>query len=144
MKRLVSIFLMLTVLISSIGVSVTTHICKKEGVIKSYFVDFGKCVCEIEIAENPAHKCCHNKLLEKTEQKGCCKDETAFFQLNFDYVTQIENVSLNPDLLFTSALVCTVLIPIHIEENTGVIEFNHYSSPVPDRDIPLEIQSFLI
>ena len=70
MKKIAAIFLMLTVLISSIGVSVNTHICKKEGVIKSYFVDFGECVCEIEIEEAPAHKCCHKQAVEKTEQKG--------------------------------------------------------------------------
>ena len=142
MKRLVSIFLMLTVLISSIGVSVNTHICKKEGVIKSYFVDFGECVCELEIEETSSNNCCHPE--EKTEKNGCCQDETAFFQLDFDYVTQIENVSLNPDLLFTSALIYTVFPPLNIEESSCVIEFNHYSSPSPDRDIPIEIQSFLI
>ncbi len=48
MKRLAAIFLMLTVLIASIGVSVNTHICKKEGVIKSFFVDFGECVCDTD------------------------------------------------------------------------------------------------
>ena len=144
MKRLVSIFLMLTVLMASIGVSVNTHICKKEGVIKSYFVDFGECVCEVEIEETSSDKCCHPKLEEKTEKNGCCQDETAFFQLNFDYVTQIENVSLNPDLLFTSALIYTVFTPLNMEESSCVIEFDHYSSPSPDRDIPIEIQSFLI
>ena len=144
MKRLVSIFLMLTVLIASIGVSVNTHICKKEGVIKSYFVDFGECVCEVEIEEASAHKCCNKQTVEKTEQKGCCQDETAFFQLNFDYVTQIENVSLNPDLLFTSALIYTIFTPLNIEENTNIVEFNHYLPPIPNRDIPLELQSFLI
>lgn len=144
MKRLVSIFLMLTVLMASIGVSVNTHICKKEGVIKSYFVDFGECVCEVEIEETSSDKCCHPKLEEKTEKNGCCQDETAFFQLNFDYVTQIENVSLNPDLLFTSALIYTVFTPLNMEGSSCVIEFDHYSSPSPDRDIPIEIQSFLI
>lgn len=144
MKKMTAIFLMLTVLIASIGVSVNTHICKKEGVIKSYFVDFGECVCEVEIEEAPAHKCCHKQTVEKTEQKGCCQEETAFFQLNFDYVTQIENVSLNPDLLFTSALIYTIFTPLNIEENTNIVEFNHYLPPIPNRDIPILIQSFLI
>ena len=144
MKRLVSIFLMLTVLISSIGVSVNTHICKKEGVIKSYFVDFGECVCEVEIEEASAHKCCNKQTVEKTEQKGCCQDETAFFQLDFDYVTQIENLTLNPDLLFTSVLIYTIFTPLNIEENTNIVEFNHYLPPIPNRDIPILIQSFLI
>ena len=144
MKRLVSIFLMLTVLIASIGVSVNTHTCKKEGVIKSYFVDFGECVCEVEIEETPTHKCCHTQPTEKTKQKGCCQDETAFFQLDFDYVTQIENLTLNPDLLFTSALIYTIFTPLNIEENTNIVEFNHYLPPIPNRDIPIFIQSFLI
>lgn len=142
MKKTAAIFLMLTVLISSIGVSVNTHICKKEGVIKSYFVDFGECVCELEIEETSSDNCCHPE--EKTEKNGCCQDETAFFQLDFDYVTQIENVSLNPDLLFTSALIYTVFTPLNIEESSCVIAFNHYSSPSPDRDIPIEKQSLLI
>ena len=142
MKKVAAIFLMLTVLISSIGVSVNTHICKKEGVIKSYFVDFGECVCELE--ETPSHKCCHVQPTEKTEQKGCCQDETAFFQLDFDYVTQIENISLNSDLLFTSAFIYKVFTPLNIKENTNIIEYNHYSPPIPDRDIPVFIQSFLI
>ena len=144
MKRLASIFLTLTVLIASIGVSVNTHTCKKEGVIKSYFVDFGECVCEVEIEETPAHKCCIEQKVEETEQKGCCQDETAFFQLDFDYVTQIENVSLNPDLLFTSALIYKVFAPLNIEEDLNIVEYNYYSPPIPDRNIPLEIQSFLI
>ncbi len=144
MKKMTAIFLMLTVLIASIGVSVNTHICKKEGVIKSYFVDFGECVCEVEIEEAPSHKCCHPQPTEKTEQKGCCQDETAFFQLDFDYVTQIENLTLNPDLLFTSALIYKVFAPLNIEENANIIEYNHYSPPIPYRDIPILIQSFLI
>jgi len=144
MKRLVLIFLMLTVLIASIGVSVNTHICKKEGVIKSYFVDFGECVCEVEKEDTSSDKCCHPKLEEKTEKNGCCQDETAFFQLDFDYVTQIENLTLNPDLLFTSALIYSIFTPLNIEENTNIVEFNHYLPPIPNRDIPLELQSFLI
>ena len=144
MKKMTAIFLMLTVLIASIGVSVNTHICKKEGVIKSYFVDFGECVCEVEIEETPAHQCCYKEPVEKTEQKGCCKDETAFFQLEFDYITQIEKISLNPDLWFTSALIYNVFFSFNTKEYRCIIKFNHYLPPIPDRDIPLEIQSFLI
>ena len=79
MKRLVSIFLMLTVLIASIGVSVNTHICKKEGVIKSYFVDFGECVCEVEKEDTSSDKCCHPKLEEKTEKKAVARMKRRFF-----------------------------------------------------------------
>lgn len=67
-----------------------------------------------------------------------------FFQLDFDYVTQVENLSLNPDLLFTSALIYTIFTPLNIEENTNIVEFNHYLPPIPNRDIPILIQSFLI
>ena len=143
MKRMAAIFLMLTVLIASIGVSVNTHICKKEGVIKSFFVKYGGCVCEAD-REGPSASCCHQITIEKQEKKGCCQDETEFFQLDFDYVTQIENVSLNPDLLFTSALIYNVFNPYNIEGNANIVEFNDYSPPIPDRDIPVLVQSFLI
>lgn len=144
MKIVISIFLLFTVLISSIGVSVNTHICKKEGVIKSYFVDGGECVCDLGIEEASTHKCCHKNIIEKTEKKGCCQDETEFFQMDFDYTTQIEDVSLNPDLLFITALIYNVFTPLNTEESTNIAEYNNYSPPIPDRDIPVEIQSFLI
>jgi len=138
MKKIVAIFLILTVLISSIGISVNTHICKKKGVIKSYYVDSGECTCETEVT----HKCCHKPV--KQEKKGCCQDETEFFQLDFDYTTQIEDVSLNPDLLFASALIYAIFNPVLLVENTNITEYSHYSPPIPDRDIPVLIQSFLI
>lgn len=140
MKKLASIFLIVTVLVSTIGVSVNTHICKKEGVVKSYYVDFDECSCEAEVT----HKCCHKPKEEKKTRKGCCQDESAFFQLNFDYTTQVEDVSLNPDLLFTAVLIYNVFTPLLVEGNSTKVEYNHYSSPIPDRDIPVLIQSFLI
>jgi len=144
MKSLVAILLVLTVLISSIGVAVNTHMCKKEGVITSYYIDSGECVCEESIEKEPVHKCCHKITQEDTPKKGCCQDESEFFKLDFDYTTQIEDVSINPDLIFTAALIYTTVSPTLIEENTKVFEYKYYSPPIPNRDIPVFIQSFLI
>ena len=78
MKRMAAIFLMLTVLIASIGVSVNTHICKKEGVIKSFFVKYGECVCDTD-REVPSASCCHQITIEKPEKKAVVKMKQNFF-----------------------------------------------------------------
>jgi len=146
MRIFASIFLIFTLLVSSIGVSVNKHICEKEGTIVSYFVDIEDCVCDIEVD----HACCHK---EKTEschkepktKKGCCQEESEFFQLDLDYTTQIEDVSLNPDLLFSLVFAYNILNPsLEVENNKEIENFNHYSPPIPSRDIPVLVQSFLI
>ena len=77
------LILSLFLLIGTVGFNVFEHICKKEGVTISYFVNSGENLCKEKHDFEASKSCCHHK--KKSENnKGCCSNEVEYFKLKID------------------------------------------------------------
>lgn len=77
------------------------------------------------------------------EQMPCCKDISE--ELKVEEITTVAfEFDAAPDL-YELAIVNYVLLTNAGESNNSEIsQFQHYTPPLPDRDIPVLVQSFLI
>jgi len=73
---------------------------------------------------------------------NCCHTDREFFQLDDDFsVAPVQTLSLS------SASIISVLVyhlSLDFEENSALVAYLNYKPPIPDKDIPVLIQSFLI
>lgn len=119
-----SIFLASLVLVATSGVGITKHICGNRIASVSMTGDAG-CTCG---AMDDASNCCHS--------------ERDFFQVDDDFsVAPVQTLSLS------AASIISVLVyqlSFDFEESSRVVAYLNYKPPIPDKDIPVLIQSFLI
>ncbi len=124
MKSAFSIFLATLVLVATSGVGITKHICGNRVASVSMTGDAG-CTCG---AMEDAASCCHS--------------ERQFFQVDDDF-----SVAPVQSLDFSAAAILSVvaynLSFDHLVEE-GQTKYLNYKPPIPDKDIPVLIQSFLI
>lgn len=125
LKNIANTFLAITLLIATTGITLNKHYCM--GRLKS-----------IAVNEHAEH-CFEGE----EEQMPCCKDISE--ELKVEEITTVGfDFDATPDL-YQLAIVQYVLLQNH---NFGLQSekphFQHYSPPLPDRDIPVLVQSFLI
>ncbi|MCF8459702.1 MAG: hypothetical protein K9G46_03175 [Flavobacteriales bacterium] len=124
MKRTFSIFLASLVLVATSGVGITKHICGNRVASVSITGDAG-CTCG---AMDDASNCCHS--------------EREFFQLDDDFsVAPVQTLSIY------SASIISVFVyhlSLDFDESNKLVAYLNYKPPIPDKDIPVLIQSFLI
>lgn len=123
-KAMFSIFLASLVLVSTSGVGVTKHFCGNRVASISLLGD-GGCSCGA-----------------MDDADGCCHTERDFFQLDDDFsVAPVQSLSL------ASASIISVLVyhlSFDFNDCDHYLAFQYYKPPIPDKDIPVLIQSFLI
>lgn len=123
-KRTFSIFLASLVLVATSGVGITKHICGNRVASVSITGDAG-CTCG---AMDDASNCCHS--------------EREFFQLDDDFsVAPVQTLSIY------SASIISVFVyhlSLDFDESNKLVAYLNYKPPIPDKDIPVLIQSFLI
>lgn len=143
MKQIMPILLAIFILTSSIGIKVNKHFCEKEGLKISYFTDFNDCTCEVPVEK---HSCCKKKQ-EKQEKKddGCCHDESEYLIFDENYTVDNQVVSIDDFANLQTAIYYSIFSPkVSLEEEASSHVFKEYSPPLPDKDIPVFVQSFLI
>ncbi len=137
-------------MVSTIGVKVNIHVCKKEGKLVSYYLDNNQCKCHLkdkakeDNCKKESKSCCHSaKTVKPKQQKGCCGDKTEFHQLTYSAPVQFENISLTPFLIHHPYLLQEINID---EEESNTRDFKIISDkpPLPGRSILVKKQSFLI
>lgn len=131
-KTICSSVLALLVLVSSSSFTVNMHVCG--GHVQSVSVIEKASVCALEVYI-PA---CHKSIAKKT----CCKEAQLTFE-GKSFKAQ-ESVSLQLQQAFWIVelpLITTLSLPINL--TTGY-EFIQYHPPLIDRDITVQVQSFLI
>ena len=111
-------------LVSTSGVGITKHFCGKRLASISVLGDGG---CSCGVMEGAS---------------GCCHTERSFFQLDDDF-------SVAPVQSFNVASASIISIFVYhlsfdfLKSDRSVALLN-YKPPIPDKDIPVLIQSFLI
>lgn len=124
MKPIISILLASMVLVSTSGVGITKHFCGSRIASVSLFGDAG-CSCGV-----------------MEDDSNCCHSEREFFQLDDDFsVAPVQTLSLS------SASIISVFVyhlSLDFDESNKLVAYLNYKPPIPDKDIPVLIQSFLI
>lgn len=126
LRKIVNTFLAITLLIATTGVTLNKHYCM--GRVKS--------VAIFHHAEN----CMGNDLVDPMP---CCEDVSE--ELKVEHLTKASFGFESSASLYQLAVITYFVLDqdlISVEKDK--LEFQNYTPPPPDRDIPVLIQSFLI
>ncbi|MBL7872406.1 MAG: hypothetical protein JNM78_12390 [Cyclobacteriaceae bacterium] len=126
--------LALLVLISSSSFMVNMHLCG--GHVQSISVIEKATACAMELAKTPP---CHKSMAKK---KSCCTEDHIIFEgKHFKLQDETSLQLLQSSWVVELPLISSLLVPV-----TSVTEshLTQYSPPLIDRDITVQVQSFLI
>lgn len=86
-KTLLVSLLILFTFVGNIGMSVFTHSCEEDGVVRSFFVKIDDHCDDHEDVKIPP--CCKNEgKSSKAKKDDCCSDDVAIYHVNFSYFSQ--------------------------------------------------------
>lgn len=129
--RLFHIILSLTVLLSTTGLTLSEHHCKKE-------MESAKAAAQSEGTAQEGVTCSGDGGCEK----GCCSNDYEYFQSDQD--KQVQNFEFKqlkqPELLATILVVFNIQLPF---SNTAQSDFETYRPPIVRKDILTLFQTFL-
>lgn len=133
MNKVLAVILSLVVLITSMGFTISSHICGGKRVETAFSLMKTDVSCGMEKEE---------KTYSNGEQinSNCCQDEFQLVKVEEDYMQQYNKVEYNKE--FVAVLFTVVFDLFSLETHEGF--YSDYSSPPLVRDIPVLIQSFLI
>lgn len=134
MKKFFSVILSLVILITSMGFTVSSHVCGGKRV--KTVISVGKADVSCGMEKN-ANNCASKKQMKP----NCCQDEVQLIQNDEDYTQQLTNFDFSPDFLIAFI---TSYVELFENETTEADFFSDHSPPPLIRDIPVLIQSFLI
>ena len=121
--------------------------CKKEGVSWSFISNPSNCICKHE--KKKQHKsCCHKEdnqtPTHKEKNDRCCHNDVEVYMLDEDYTFQSKKIE-SDNILYAAVIYYSLFAPqISMNSDPEKVNYTLYKPPLPDRDIPVFIQSFLI
>ncbi|PWH85186.1 HYC_CC_PP family protein [Brumimicrobium oceani] len=141
LKRILSIFLMLVILVLNSGLTYITHYCSGEAVESTISLSHSDLSCgmtsmEMDSCENDEHK-------EVIGKKGCCENEYHSISAEIDY--NKAQVSANTHIEFKFAVAFAysfVSNYLFLQEEKPT--FETYRPPFIDQDISVLHQVFII
>ena len=139
MKRIISIFLALLLLSSSIGMTLSTHYCGGHEMESSFNIGKDHLDCGMMDMTKTCSE--HSRNEQQVSGTACCANEFTTYNIEdaFNSTTSFSYLDHN----FFVALVYTTL-SITINERTTYGSLISYASPPLFQDIPVLHQSFLL
>lgn len=138
MKKVVSIFLALLMLASTIGFATNTHFCGGEAV--EHTLSLGIEYLDCGMAEAP-EQCSSENGHDQVRSKPCCENQHELLQLEAD-ATVIQH-SLEVNKTFFVDFIHTFVAQLYTFEKQ-VPDYLNYSPPLLEQDVQILFQSFLI
>ena len=135
LKKIASIVLATFFLLSSSHLSFATHFCGGKAYKHALLVSANDFGCGME---NKMSKCENNS--NKVE-KECCENELVNLSINDNFQSSLSKISVEQHFVFIA--IASVLFSVPTISST-IISFQDYHPPLPDRDILVLFQSFLI
>ncbi|MGE0562553.1 MAG: hypothetical protein AB7O47_12110 [Flavobacteriales bacterium] len=135
MKKIFSAILSLVILFTSMGFTLSSHICGGKKVKTVLDLGVSDVSCGMEKTES---KC----QTDKQMKSNCCQDEFQKIQINDSYTQEFikeKIITSNYVLLFVA-----VLFDFFPNENIQSFIYKDYIPPPLIKDIPVFFQSFLI
>jgi hypothetical protein len=139
LKKAIAISLALLMLASSVGFSMNTHFCGGKAVKTSFSIGLHNPDCGMA---NMDEVCEFKPLSEdQLEPKPCCENQHQVLHLDENAKVSSASIGLNP--VFFIAFVHVLLEP-NIFADQAFVHYTHYTPPIPDKDIQVLFQAFLI
>lgn len=136
MKRILSILLAIVFLTTNVGYSLATHYCGGKIHKQSFSFMAEELNCGMEDSEKlPCKK------PADTIKKKCCENDVQTFKVTDEFQATAFDIKLNSQ--FIVAFTSYYIELFHVDNEIYTDYFN-YKPPLPDKDIPVLIQSFLI
>lgn len=133
-KKIASILLALFFLMSSSHLSFATHYCGGHAFKHALLISTADFGCGMEKGDKTCEK-------NTNIQKNCCDNELVNLNIKDNYQPSLTKISVEQHFIFVT--VATLLFSVPTTEQQ-VISFQDYQPPLPDKDIPVLFQSFLI
>lgn len=133
MKKIFSILLAVVFFLSSTGFTISSHKCG--GRIHKQHINFTAEDLSCGMEDEESKSCGTNSI-----EDDCCQNEFQTFKVTDQF--QVSNGG-DVDAYFFIGYVYAA-IQLLIIESTDYSECKNYKPPLPDKDIPVLIQSFLI
>ncbi|WP_299700391.1 hypothetical protein [uncultured Pontibacter sp.] len=135
-RTILTLTLALLVVFSSLGMTITQHLCAGEVMATAFFSHSAACEMEKQRENLPD---CHKPAMDD----DCCQDQTIVLEVE-DEQTLSPSFKLSvPDMTFIAAFtaVWSALFELYEPAYTHVPD---YSPPLLAQDIPVLVQSFLL
>ena len=123
-------------LFSNIGFSINTHFCGGKAVKTSFTLGLHNpdCGMDMECEKVPSKE-------YQFAQKPCCENQHQVIQL--DENLKIKSSTINTNPVFFVAFVHTFVRPLFFADQK-LVHYTDYSPPLPDKDVQVLFQTFLI
>ena len=146
--RITALSLALIVLVSSSGLTMDMHYCMGHLKNVNFFGKAKTCHDKVRPIKN-AHckkiqKACHQKFAVSQSQKanGCCDNHSIQYDLDTEFIQSSFDILVGFD--YQSLSINNFSARFFESSNIVIPAFLLYKPPIPERDIPVLIQSFLI
>ena len=134
LKKIASILLALFFLVSSSHLSFATHFCGGKAFKHALLFSPSDLGCGMENGKDDCDKT--TKI-----DNDCCKNQSILISIKDNF--QSSSSKINAEQHFIFVTIATILFSVTTTEQQ-VILFQDYHPPLPDKDIPVLFQSFLI
>jgi hypothetical protein len=138
-KKVISISLALLMLVSNVGFTLNTHFCGGEAVETSFSIGLHNPDCGMPDMDRDCETIPSTE--EQVKSKPCCENQHQLIQLDENADLQAFSTEVNPT--FFVAFVHSFVQPILFADQ-AFVHNTYYSPPIPDKDIQVLFQTFLI
>lgn len=139
MKSIVSLLLALLLLVAHIGFSMNTHFCGGEAVETSFSIGLHNPDCGMD---NRDEACEGNlPIEEQIRPQPCCQNQHQLMQL--DENADTKTLTITTKFVFLAAFIAVFVQPDLIADQTFT-QNNNYRAPLPDKDIQVLFQTYLL
>ncbi|MDX5417766.1 MAG: hypothetical protein LPK09_01020 [Hymenobacteraceae bacterium] len=135
-RTILTLSLALLVVLSSLGMTITQHLCAGEVMSTAFFSHSAACEMEKQRESLPD---CHKPVMDD----DCCQDQTVLLEVEDEQQLSPTFKLSIPDMSFIAAFtaVWSALFEIYEPAHTHVPD---YAPPLLAQDIPVLVQSFLL
>jgi hypothetical protein len=139
MKSIVSLLLALLLLVAHIGFSMNTHFCGGEAVETSFSIGLHNPDCGMD---NRDEACEGNlPIEEQISPQPCCQNQHQLMQLDENADTKTLTITTN--FVFLAAFIAVFVQP-DLFADQAFTQNNNYRAPLPDKDIQVLFQTYLL
>jgi hypothetical protein len=140
LRPIASLILASLVLVTSIGVTVNLHLCGGHVQSASLFVKAKP--CGMGKVANMQKPCSGND--RHAKKKGCCDEKTILFKGKETNAEVKAATQIDPSFHLITVILPVLYSVINSESSVATPRYACYKPPLPDRDINVLVQSFLI
>ncbi len=126
-------------LVSNVGFTMNTHFCGGEAVETSFSIGLHNPDCGMPDMDRECESIPSKE--KQIKQKPCCENQHQLLQLDENADVQITSIEVHP--VFLVAFIHSFVQPI-LFANQSLVHNSYYSPPIPDKDIQVLFQIFLI